>query len=467
MSTQPQQSPSDAQPVLSLGDTWRIFTFVWWPLLLLSQIANPGVMGIILTVLSLPVYALLMARKARIPVGRIQRIGWRAALGEVQEELARRRRRHGMQARWQEAAAITGLTERGENDEQVPVADLIDVRSRDWGLELLFRANSDRTLRRMQDESSSLARVLRFQRVDFAKWKNPGHIYARGFDSDPLGGVREFRDQRDEDFPLTIGRLETGGDAEADLTDAAHVAIQGATRSGKSVMTYVLLGNLAGREDVRVCGADPSGLLLRPWATRQDAGPIAIGGTGASTDQELDNYVDLANWLMQEMQRRAAILYESGSDKISDFSKEMPLLIVVLEEYSGLIEGLKSGDVGRGTAKTSEGPKREPVFTAAVGRLLREGAKYGIRVLILTQRMDASLIGGGARSQLGMRITLRIDNSDGIRMLHEGVDSELVSQVSEFSPGQGIFQVPGQPVRVARFDLIDYGDYRRMVETAS
>lgn len=465
MSIQPQQSPSDAQPVLSLGDTWRIFTFVWWPLLLLSQIANPGVMGIILTVLSLPVYALLMARKARIPVGRIQRIGWRAALGEVQEELARRRRRHGMQARWQEAAAITGLTERAEDDEQVPVAQLIDVHSQDWGLEMLFRTNSDRTLRRMQDEASSLARVLGFQRVDFAKWRNPGHVYARGFDRDPLGGVREVEDQRDQDFPLTIGRLENGGDAEADLTDAAHVAIQGATRSGKSVLTYGLLGNLAGRENVRVCGADPTGLLLGPWAKRDDSGPIALGGIGAAEDDELDGYVDLATGLMQEMQERARILHESGQDKISDFTADLPLLVVVLEEYPGLLEALKAGDVGRGTAKTADGPKREPVFVSAVGRLLREGAKYGIRVLILAQRMDASLIGGGARSQLGMRITLRIDNADGVRMLHEGVDSELVSQVAQFSPGQGIFQVPGKPLTVARFDLIEYSDYRRMVET--
>ncbi|MGL5862214.1 MAG: hypothetical protein ACRCY9_13260, partial [Phycicoccus sp.] len=68
--------------------------------------------------------------------------------------------------------------------------------------------------------------------------------------------------------PVVVGRWDDGTDLAVDVVgDAWHLAIQGATRSGKSALCYTLLGAYAARPDVLVCGLDPSGVLLSPWRT--------------------------------------------------------------------------------------------------------------------------------------------------------------------------------------------------------
>src|SRR5699024_12543066 len=55
-----------------------------------------------------------------------------------------------------------------------------------------------------------------------------------------------------------------------------HTVVAGATRSGKSVFSYVVLSQLARLPFVQVVGVDPSGLLLAPFV---DAGAehLALG----------------------------------------------------------------------------------------------------------------------------------------------------------------------------------------------
>lgn len=58
-----------------------------------------------------------------------------------------------------------------------------------------------------------------------------------------------------------------------------------------------------------------------------------------------------------------------------------PLLVVVLEEYPGLLRVLDGTDKGLGRAAR-----------AAVARLLAEGGKAGVRVVLVAQRAEANIV---------------------------------------------------------------------------
>lgn len=435
---------------------FRMILWVYGPFVVLAFIVNPSVSGFIGALILFPLWIFTTARKLSVPLSEVKDRGV-VGLVKIAALSARGQMRlAAMSRRWSAALVDLGLT----TDEGEPVCKPNEVHETHAGMELRFRIRSDRGVEQFQDVRGALARRLGFERVTITL-ESSGVMVVQGLERDPLGGIRYAVDQRASDWPVVIGRLSNGADATVNLRDAAHLAIQGATRSGKSVLTYGLLAPLAGREDVRVCGVDPSSVLLGPWADRKDSGPIALGSgaeVGAEESAILDQYVSVMIEVLREMTQRLAVLRTQGLDKFDTFDAERPLVVCVLEEFPGAIEQLKAADA---TLKPAE--RRLPIFQAAVNRVLREGAKVGVRVILLAQRMDASIVGGASRSQLGVRITLRVDNAEGVRMLHEQASSELIAEVPEFAQGRGLFQEPGSPARPAQFDLLDYSEYREMV----
>ncbi|MBR5950501.1 MAG: hypothetical protein IKZ87_03605 [Actinomycetaceae bacterium] len=257
--------------------------------------------------------------------------------------------------------------------------------------------------------------------------------------------------------PVPLGVLENGRELSLDVLAPWHVALQGQSRSGKSNSAYVLLGRLSRFENVLVCGCDPTGLLLMPWQSYPFPEWRACGGSS--------DFVGVIESLVGEMDRRIALLVsgmESGvyADKLSEFTLEMPLLVVVLEEYPGLLSFLDSQDKALGRKAGDAYGARVRV---GVRRLIQEGAKVGVRVVMIAQRFDASIVGGAERSNLGTRISHRVDNLDAIRMLHPSADSELMERVGTFEPGYGYIEQVGCEARVFRSYIADYGTYARTV----
>ena len=255
-------------------------------------------------------------------------------------------------------------------------------------------------------------------------------------------------------IPLTLGVTEAGHDLVIDLADATHWAIQGMTRSGKSVLTYVLLAQLAARDDVVVAGLDPTGVLLGPWEGKPRSELRHLGTSDMSQAGEV------LTQALGEMEARISRLLTSYKDKISSFSAAEPLLVVVLEEYPGL---LKAADMDDKANARKPADRVRPKIEAAVSRLIAEGAKVGVRVLTLAQRMDASIIGGAERSNVGGRITLRVDNADAVRMLHPNAPPEVIEAAAYFGPGHGVIETPGRPLARFRADYLDYAEYVRRV----
>lgn len=248
---------------------------------------------------------------------------------------------------------------------------------------------------------------------------------------------------------IVVGRTETGEDLVLDLGAAWHTALQGQTRSGKSVLTYNILAKLAALPYVAIVGCDPTGILLHPFATAPLSHLRALGTADMGAHKKV-----LAG-LLVEMDRRIELLRSQDLDKLEEFTPELPLLVVVLEEFPGIM-GAATGDDAVTGAKA--GDRLAPFIQVAVGRLVREAAKVGIRVILLAQRMSSQAVDTDARSQFGCRISLRLDNSDAVKMLHSEVTPELLAQWPTFSPGVGVYELPGVRQRF-RADYIDYGTY--------
>ena len=224
-----------------------------------------------------------------------------------------------------------------------------------------------------------------------------------------------------------------------------HTVVAGATRSGKSVFSYVVLSQLARLPFVQVVGVDPSGLLLAPFV---DAGEEHIA-LGTSVD-DLNAAVDVLTWTETEMDARIRRLRKLGTDKLVDFTEDMPVLVVVLEEYAGLIAAMEGVD-----------KKKVNEVKRIVGRLLREGAKAGITCFTILQRPEANILHD--RTQYARRVSFRLDNNDSVTMLAEAATDHEQGRILELTPGRALFMESGDPSLFITAPEMDYCEYRRRV----
>lgn len=342
--------------------------------------------------------------------GTLVRRPWRC-LGASAEALLHREGR-AIAAEIEQAVAVVGF-------EYVRVVH-IDVAD---PIRATLRVPHDVVVGDLADVAERLAALLHVARVDVSE-RAPGYAVLRFLAEIPdpwavpiepaVTGVASVHDA------LYLGRTDDGEHRWWSLVEQGHGIVQGQTRSGKTTALYGLLGQLAEARDVIVGGCDPSGLLLGPWARRRDhhAGWQAIG-TGS-----VDAHVHVLERLVRLMDERIARLPD-GRDAV-EISDECPLIVCVLEEWPGLVT----------TAGQSSDRKLKTRLLGPFFRLLAEGAKAGIRVVLVAQRADADIIGGYQRGQLDVRMTFRMDNGDGVRMLHPAVTPERVQEHVTAVPGE-------------------------------
>ena len=246
---------------------------------------------------------------------------------------------------------------------------------------------------------------------------------------------------------IRLGRTPTGADISVDLHDAAHSLLTSATRSGKSVQLYGWLAQMP-RTGVQVCGIDPTGILFNALGEQ-------LGGSGLRvlTLADVERVHQVMTSLLDEMDRRIIGLLDQRLDKLTHFDADTPLLVVVFEEYPGTLAALQAIDAASG-AKVSE--RAETRVRAAVQRLALEGAKVGVRLILVSQRADASLLTGVLRSQLTQRFSFRQD-PDGLRMLHETITPEQLDRAQSFPVGRAYAEIAGGPGAVEyQADYLDY-----------
>lgn len=236
-----------------------------------------------------------------------------------------------------------------------------------------------------------------------------------------------------------LGHDEAGRPVELDPFAGGHVILQGSTGAGKSTFTYGLLGELGQRPDVEISGADPSGLLLGPWAARGGLIPPSLG-TRAPAD-----HVRVVEALVAEMDARTGRL-PLGQDAVT-IGPDCPLILATFEEYLAI---LRVVDTDKQLGK---------LFRAAVGRLLGEGRKAGVCVVLSVLRAEASLVGSYERGQCATRISFRVDTAEAVKLLHPDVPVDVVAAHTVAPAGVGLLTAPGRPLTRFRAPHVAYADY--------
>ena len=401
----------------------------------------------------LPVLVTVLALGALVALVGWRRPGWLALLGSV--VVGQVLRVCVYRPRWATACLAARATVRVGS--QVHVPGLLRHQHRHGVDVLTVRSAPGQTLADWQAACPGLASTFAAHSVSAREGLRPGWVVLDVLRRDPLGAERVAANPaRHATGSVELGRDEYGHPVILDPYATAHMGLQGASRSGKSSTSYTLLAALAHRADVVVCGVDPSGLLLGAFAAGPGRGFIA---TGTSTD-DLDHAADVLARLVEFMDSRISDLREAGIDKFASFSPVVPVVWVVLEEYPGLLSAAKALDAERGV---KPGERLAPRLERAVGRLVKEGAKVGLCVLVIAQRMSADALATDDRANLAVRCSLRVDNADAVTMLHDGIPRAGLEAVRQFKPGVGIIEAPGEPLRRVRMHHTDYATYRRRV----
>jgi S-DNA-T family DNA segregation ATPase FtsK/SpoIIIE len=245
-----------------------------------------------------------------------------------------------------------------------------------------------------------------------------------------------------------VGTTEAGATLAWPWRVLPHAIVQGTTGSGKSTFLYSVISQLAAQPAVLLAGCDPSGLLWRPFAgSRHD--PYLVSGTG-----EIERHARLLTCLVEHLDKRLIDLPADSDELVTDAAT--PLIVTVLEEYPGLLRAADQHD-----------PKLGRLIRSLVGRLLAEGRKVGIRVVLVAQRAEATIVGSAERAQCAFRISFASDNPDMVKLLHPSVEPDRAVEHMTAAPGIALVSLPGIPlVRVRAPFVGGYSNYTAVVRAA-
>jgi DNA segregation ATPase FtsK/SpoIIIE-like protein len=239
---------------------------------------------------------------------------------------------------------------------------------------------------------------------------------------------------------LLLGVDDVGNRYQSSPVDLVHLAIQGATGSGKSIFTYGLLAQLVRCPNVLIGMSDPTGLLVRPFRGTVHE-EWQVSGTA-----DPDDHVASLEKLVELMDQRIETL-PPRRDQV-DIDAGCPLIFYVLEEYPGL---LRAADDGKRSGGRLERIKR------LVSRLISEGRKAGIRLVLLAQRFEAAIVDGFTRDQCTVRMSFRVGNATSIEMLHP-TGRTAAEEHAISPPGVALLSAPGVPLARLKSPYLGHDD---------
>lgn len=164
------------------------------------------------------------------------------------------------------------------------------------------------------------------------------------------------------------------------------------------------------------------------------------------------DHIAVLEALTAELDRRIQILKETERDQFEaaspvDESENPPCLLVVLEELPGIMSVLDN--------------KGKHRLNGAFTRLVAEGNKANLKVLILAQRADTTFITGFIRSNLSHRWLGRSDNLDAVRMVHDNTEipDSILGRISSFAPGVALYGDSTGAPRLMRSYVLSKGEF--------
>lgn len=228
--------------------------------------------------------------------------------------------------------------------------------------------------------------------------------------------------------PWKIGVDEDGAEVLYDLADGAHLMIAGATRSGKSVSAYSLTTHLLLMGDsVRVLMADPNDATVAPFEDLL---------SWSTNDEHPEKPTEMLQWVRREMTRRQPILRALQKDKfeVDDFTPYNPMLAVIIDEAANYMRHSDTKAAGE--------------FIGELMKVVAQGAKFGIRLVLITQRPDSTILPTSVRAQISARICFRVEDAQTSTMMFPELENP--GKLLGLNKGVGCFREVGSELRMFR-----------------
>lgn len=268
----------------------------------------------------------------------------------------------------------------------------------------------------------------------------PGVIVARGFRREPLEAVIRSALLGPDGSPVCrpgqfvstddvlLGWDEDGTPVVLNLAYSAHALVAGLTRSGKSITVNTLLAYASLMRDVRLIVIDPNLGAVAPWWRT---------AYKVSDATHPDEPTEILRWVREEMQRRERLFWSGRTDRITEFSPKLPLLLVVIDEVANY-------------TRHPDRKARER-FEAELLAIASQGAKFGIRLWLLTQKPSADVLTTAVRTNLSARICHRVDTvEDFLHLFPDGRELDITAADRTMPQGVSIASVGDMrtPVRL-------------------
>lgn len=190
-----------------------------------------------------------------------------------------------------------------------------------------------------------------------------------------------------EKLPVWLGCTVMGDDFAMDLAEAPHVLIAGATGSGKTVCLHSMLCSLL----LTLTSSQLQLALIDPKGTEFSLYEKLPNLFGRQIAKNIVESSDILNALIEEMETRNQRFVQLGVRNYEEASikTQLPRIVAVVEELADLL--LQSRDL------------ETPLV-----RLAQKARSAGIHLILATQRPDAATFSGLLRSNIPVRIALRV-----------------------------------------------------------
>lgn len=200
-------------------------------------------------------------------------------------------------------------------------------------------------------------------------------------------------DQPAMQFPVGVG--VDGQVVTADFSDpnTCHALVAGVAGSGKSEFLKSMVASLIAKnppENLRLFLIDPKAVTFAPLAQCRHLGRPIMTDLAATLP-----FLDEA---VAEMDRRYPMLAAGGHENIAHRGADaiMPYWLIVFDEFADLILA---------------GRKEKQAFESLVARLAQKGRAAGIHLVLATQRPDAKVVSGLIKSNLPLKVCLRVTSA--------------------------------------------------------
>ncbi|QPK62375.1 DNA translocase FtsK [Methylomonas sp. LL1] len=193
--------------------------------------------------------------------------------------------------------------------------------------------------------------------------------------------------KRPEKLPIWLGCTVLGDDFSMDLAEAPHILIAGATGSGKTVCLHSVLCSLL----LTLTASQVQLALIDPKGTEFSLYGKLANLFGGKIGRNIVEAADILNALVDEMEARNQHFIELGVRNYEEASQkiQMPRIVAVVEELADLL--MQSRDL------------ETPLV-----RLAQKARSAGIHLILATQRPDSATFSGLLRSNIPVRIALRV-----------------------------------------------------------